>query len=314
MTAAGIEGVETMRGHRRAPRVHVALGSGGARGLAHIGVIEGLLAHGCTIEAVAGSSMGALVGGIHAAGRLDAYRDWVCGLTRKQIAQLQLLDLGVGAGGLFKGERVMKKLRELVGDTAIEQLPLPFTAVATDLETGDEVRLRRGSLFEAIRASMAAPMVFTPHRLDDRLLSDGGLVNPLPVSALPPSRGALVVAVDLSGPPLRPLRQSGERGVIDVALLSMQAVQDTVNRLRLQTRPPDLHIEIPRDACGFHEFWRADELIALGRSRLEEALRATRPLSIDPTQGAVQTAHPATTQPTRAHTQAPWAGVAGMGA
>jgi NTE family protein len=253
-------------------RVMLALGSGGARGLAHIGVIEGLLARGSTIEAVAGSSMGALVGGIHAAGCLGAYRDWVRTLTRKQVAQLQLLDLGVGAGGLFKGQRVMNKLRELVGEASIEQLALPFTAVATDLESGDEVRLRQGSLFEAIRASMAAPMVFTPHRVDGRLLSDGGLVNPLPVSALPPARGALVVAVDLSGPPRKPPREKGERSVLDVALLSMQAVQDTVNRLRLQTKPPDVHVEIPRDACGFHEFWRAEELIALGRERLDAAL------------------------------------------
>lgn len=253
-------------------RVMLALGSGGARGLAHIGVIEGLLARGSAIEAVAGSSMGALVGGIHAAGCLSAYRDWVRTLTRKQVAQLQLLDLGVGAGGLFKGERVLNKLRQLVGEASIEQLALPFTAVATDLESGDEVRLRHGSLFEAIRASMAAPMVFTPHRLDGRLLSDGGLVNPLPVSALPPPRGALVVAVDLSGPPLKPPSQKGDRSVLDVALLSMQAVQDTVNRLRLQSQPPDVYVEIPRDACGFHEFWRAEELIALGRERLEVAL------------------------------------------
>ncbi len=253
-------------------RVMLALGSGGARGLAHIGVIEGLLARGKAIDAVAGSSMGALVGGIHAAGCLSAYRDWVRTLTRKQVAQLQLLDLGVGAGGLFKGERVMNKLRELVGEASIEHLAMPFTAVATDLESGDEVRLRHGSLFEAIRASMAAPMVFTPHRVDGRLLSDGGLVNPLPVSALPPARGALVVAVDLSGPPIKPPRQKGDRSVLDVALLSMQAVQDTVNRLRLQTKPPDVHVEIPRDACGFHEFWRAEELIALGRERLDAAL------------------------------------------
>lgn len=254
------------------PRVQLALGSGGARGLAHIGVIVGLLARGCVIEAVAGSSLGALVGGIHAAGKLDTYRDWVGSLTKQRNAQLQLLDLGMKAGGLFKGERVINKLRELVGETAIEQLALPFTAVATDLETGDEVRLRRGWPFEVIRVSRAAPMVFSPQRLDGRLLSDGGLVNPLPVSALPPARGALVVAVDLSGRPLKPLVQKGERSMVDVAWLSMQVVQDTVNRLRLQKKPLDVHVEVPRDACGFHEFWRASELMALGRERLDEAL------------------------------------------
>lgn len=255
---------------RPSQRVALALGSGGARGLAHIGVIQALEAQGCEIVAIAGSSMGALVGGIHAAGRLTAYRDWVRTLDRQRIAGL--LDLGLGAGGLFKGQRIMDKLHELVGDAPIERLATPFTAVSTDLETGEELHLREGSLFEAVRASMAAPMVFTPHRLHGRLLADGGLVNPLPVSALPRSPGVTLVAVDLSGPPMhRRQPRKGDRGLVDVALLSMQAVQDTVTRLRLAEVAPDLLISVPRDACGFHEFWRVDEMVALGRRLMEEA-------------------------------------------
>lgn len=259
------------RESRPVSRVALALGSGGARGFAHIGVIEGLQALGHEVVCIAGSSMGALVGGIHAAGRLGAYADWVRTLDRQQVARL--LDLSLGAGGLFKGQRIMGKLRELVGEAQIERLPIDFRAVATDIETGEELHLREGSLFEAIRASMAAPMVFTPHRIEGRLLSDGGLVNPLPVSALPEREGLMVVAVDLSGPPLRPL-PARSRGLVEVAMLSMQAVQDTVTRLRLQHAQPDVLVEIPRDACGFHEFWRAEELIALGRARLEAALAA----------------------------------------
>lgn len=251
-------------------RVALALSSGGARGLAHIGVIDWLQEQGWQIEAVAGASIGALVGGIHAAGRLHHYRDWVSGLKRQQVARL--LDLSFGAGGLFKGQRIMGVLREMVGDALIESLPIQFTAVATDLENGDEVWLREGSLFEAIRASMAAPMVFTPHRLQGRLLSDGGLVNPLPLSALPKQDGLLSIAVDLGGPPLQEAARKRERGLIDVAMLSMQAVQDTVTRLRLAERAPDLRISIPRNACGFHEFWRAQEMIQLGRERVAAAM------------------------------------------
>lgn len=256
-------------------RVALALSSGGARGLAHIGVIDWLQEQGWQVEAVAGASIGALVGGIHAAGRLPLYRDWVSGLQRQQVARL--LDLSFGAGGLFKGQRIMGVLREMIGDAQIESLPMHFTAVATDLESGDEVWLRDGSLFEAIRASMAAPMVFTPHRVGGRLLSDGGLVNPLPLSALPPRDGLLTIAVDLSGPPLAEPPRKRERGLIDVAMLSMQAVQDTVTRLRLAERSPDLRVCIPRNACGFHEFWRAREMIALGRAAIAAAMASQPP-------------------------------------
>lgn len=251
-------------------RVALALGSGGARGLAHIGVIEALREDGWQIEAIAGASMGALVGGFHAAGTLGVYRDWVRTLNRQQVARL--LDPGFGEGGLIKGRRLIATLQQLVGDAQIETLPLPFTAVATDLDSGEEVWLREGSLFEAIRASMAAPMVFTPHRVGGRLFSDGGLVNPLPVSALPHEHGLLRIAVDLSGPPLPGPPRKGPPGLLNVALQSMQVVQDTVTRLRLAACPPDLLVPIPRNACGFHEFWRADDMIALGRERLRAAM------------------------------------------
>lgn len=253
-------------------RAALALSSGGARGLAHIGVIDWLGENGWQIEAVAGASMGALVGGIHAAGRLRHYSEWVSSLQRQHVARL--LDLSFGAGGLFKGQRIMGVLRELVGDNVIEALPTAFTAVATDLESSSEVWLRQGCLFDAIRASMAAPMVFTPLRLNGRLLADGGLVNPMPISALPQHDGLLTIAVDLGGQPLAQPKRQGKRGLIDVALLSMQAVQDTVTRLRLAERAPDVRVSIPRDACGFHEFWRAQELIALGRERVAEAMAA----------------------------------------
>src|SRR6266446_5429568 len=140
--------------------VSLVLGSGGARGLAHIGVIQWLTENGYEIRSIAGSSMGALVGGIFAAGKLEAYADWVLALERIQV--LRLLDPAFGRPGLFKGERIVGVLRELIGDLAIEDLPVSFTAVATDLESGEEVWLREGKLFDAIRASIAIPLIFTP--------------------------------------------------------------------------------------------------------------------------------------------------------
>ncbi len=184
-------------------RVALVLGAGGARGLAHIGVIEALLARGYEITAVAGSSMGALIGGIHAAGKLDAYREWVEQLVRSDV--LRLLDFTFGAPGFIRGERVIGSLRELVGEHSIESLSIPFIAVATDLATQREVWFQRGPLFDAIRASIAIPLVFTPHEVAGRELVDGGLLAPLPMAATRAFHCDAVIAVDLNARAPRPL-------------------------------------------------------------------------------------------------------------
>lgn len=180
----------------QAPSVALVLGSGGARGLAHIGVIEAIKARGLRIAAIAGSSMGALVGGIYASGRLPAYRDWALELTRTDV--FRLLDFGIGRPGLFTGDRLMDELEEIVGQHRIESLPIPFTAVATDLRAQREVWLTRGPLFDAIRASMAIPLVFTPVKLGGRELVDGGLLNPVPIAAMRQALADVVIAVDVN--------------------------------------------------------------------------------------------------------------------
>ena len=180
----------------QAPSVALVLGSGGARGLAHIGVIEAIEARGLRIAAIAGSSMGALVGGIYASGRLPAYRDWALELTRTDV--FRLLDFGIGRPGLFTGDRLMDELEEIVGQHRIESLPIPFTAVATDLRAQREVWLTRGPLFDAIRASMAIPLVFTPVKLGGRELVDGGLLNPVPIAAMRQALADVVIAVDVN--------------------------------------------------------------------------------------------------------------------
>jgi NTE family protein len=180
----------------QAPSVALVLGAGGARGLAHIGVIEAIEARGLRIAAIAGSSMGALVGGIYASGQLPAYRDWALALSRTDV--FRLLDFGIGRPGLFTGDRLMGELQEIVGQHRIESLPIPFTAVATDLRAQREVWLTRGPLFDAIRASMAIPLVFTPVKFEGRELVDGGLLNPVPIAAMRQALADIVIAVDVN--------------------------------------------------------------------------------------------------------------------
>lgn len=281
--------------------VSLVLGAGGARGLAHIGVIQWLTENGYEIRSIAGSSMGALIGGIYAAGKLEAYSEWALALERMEV--LRLLDPAFGRAGLFKGERVMAILRDLIGDSDIEQLPVSFTAVAMELETGKEVWLRGGKLFDAIRASIAIPLLLTPVRLGGRNLVDGGLVNPVPIAPTLNDTTDLTVAVNVGGRyeeheepvpvasapisddkgyrrrihafienlyPPQP-RADSPPGMIDVALRSMEAMENTIARLKLAAYSPDVTVEVPRNICHIHEFWRAEELIALGRERTVRA-------------------------------------------
>jgi len=178
-------------------RVALALGSGGARGYAHIGVIQALEERGYEIVSIAGTSMGALVGGLHAAGRLEAYTDWVTGLTQRDV--LRLLDLSIKAPGAIRADKILARVSELLGGAVIEELPIPFTAVATDLLARKEVWFQRGPVDAAIRASIALPSVITPVMLNGRLLADGGLMNPIPIAPTAASGADAVVAVSLGG-------------------------------------------------------------------------------------------------------------------
>jgi NTE family protein len=181
--------------------VSLVLGSGGARGLAHIGVIQWLEAQGYRIESISGASMGALVGGIHAAGKLDSYRDWVCALRRTDV--VRFLDLAFQSQGLFKGDRIIDTLRRMVGEHRIEDLPIAYTAVATDIDRRREVWISKGPLFDAIRASIAVPTVFTPHRYLGMSLLDGGLLNPVPIAPTFRDFTDLTIAVNLNAEPNR---------------------------------------------------------------------------------------------------------------
>lgn len=178
-------------------RVALALGSGGARGYAHIGVINELHERGHEIVGIAGSSMGALVGGLEAVGKLDEYTSWAGSLTQRAV--LRLLDPSITSAGVLRAEKILDAVREILGEVTIEALPIPYTSVATDLITGKSVWMQRGPVDDAIRASIAIPGVITPHVLDGRLLGDGGILDPLPMAPIAAVAADVTIAVSISG-------------------------------------------------------------------------------------------------------------------
>lgn len=271
--------------------VSLVLGSGGARGMAHIGVIRWLEENGYQIQSISGASIGALVGGIYAAGKLDAFEEWMLKMDKVDI--LGLLDLAWQRNGLVKGNKLMKSLAGLVGDVQIQDLPLSYTAVATDIARQREVWLQSGRLLDAIRASISLPLFFTPYPLNGVDLIDGGVLNPVPIAPTFSDNTDVIVAVSLSGEIdveepvateqddeasflqqfnrwMQALRSSSAlsetrpRGLYEIADLAFDAMQNTIARQKLAAYPADRMIEIASNACGMMEFDRTQEMIALG--------------------------------------------------
>lgn len=226
-------------GHPNGRRVALALGSGGARGYAHIGVINELRDRGYDIVGVSGSSMGALVGGLHAAGSLDEFATWAESLTQRAV--LRLLDPSIAAAGVLRAEKILDAVRDILGDVTIEELPIPYTAVATDLIAGKSVWLQRGQVDAAIRCSIAIPGVIAPHVLDGRLLADGGILDPLPMAPIAAVNSDLTIAVSLNGrDPAGERVESGPRATtewLNRMMRSTSAVLDTNAVRSLLDRP-----------------------------------------------------------------------------
>ena len=249
--------------------------------------------------------MGALIGGIYAAGKLGEYEAWIKNISRMDI--VNMMDIAWDGGGLVKGDKIIGVLTEMVGDRQIEDLPIRYTAVATELETGMEVWLSQGSLIDAIRSSISLPLFFTPVKHRKNLLIDGGVVNPVPIAPTFDDQTDLTIAVNLGGKPVEgtsaerapgPVDESTNRpgkvrqwmtrlkqkvrsrvadtNAYDVAYQAFDAMQSTIARQKLAAYPPDLVIEIPRNACRTLEFDRAEEMIALGRKKAEETLEASQ--------------------------------------
>jgi NTE family protein len=290
------------------PTIGLALGGGGARGFAHIGVLRTLLAHGIEPDIIVGTSIGAVVGGCHAAGRLDVIEEWARSLTKRGI--LGYLDISLTGGGLIGGGKLAARLEEKLGNTSIEALPIRFATITTEVGTGHEIWLTRGRLVDAMRASYALPGIFPPVSLDGRWLVDGALVNPVPVSATRVFGARLVIAVNLSTdilgrsmimagegaepePPPDPVPERGgfrsmfgaERalkrqfaggprrpGIPSVMIDAFNIMQDRIARARLAGDPPDVMINPRVGHIGWFDFHRAQEAIEVGARAAERAL------------------------------------------
>ena len=292
------------------PTVGLVLGGGAARGFAHIGVLRTLMKRGFKFDVIAGTSIGAMAGGCYAAGHLDPFEEWARGLTRRRV--FGYLDFSLAGSGLISGARLAEKLNVTLGRTTIDQLPLRFAAIATEIGTGHEIWLTRGRLADALRASYSLPGVFAPVRVGGRWLMDGALVNPVPVSAARALGARVVIAVNLNADLVgrgstiashgsdegddtpgdiaeqqRSLRSmfapdqiikrqflgaAGRPGFSTVMMEAFNIMQDRITRARLAGDPPDVIINPRLGGIGLIDFHRAEEAIAIGTEATERAL------------------------------------------
>lgn len=291
------------KGIKMAKTVSLILGSGGARGLAHIGIIHWLLENDYQIKSISGCSIGSLIGGIYAAGKLDEFEKWITSVDQKDMAML--LDFSWQSSGIFKGDKIIETLRELIGEVAIEDLPIRFTAVAANIINEKEVWLQSGPLFDAIRASISLPLFFTPHTINGVELIDGGVLNPVPIAPTFGDNTDVTLAVNLGGEPevfiekqtlnssqskknkfhhkitrfIENLgssvknRMSFNFAAYDIANQAFDAMQSTIARQKLAAYPADITLEIPRNACGTLQFERSQEMIDLGYQLAKNKLR-----------------------------------------
>lgn len=275
--------------------VTLVLSGGGARGIAHIGVIEELVSRGYSINSIAGTSMGALVGGVYAVGRLNEFKEWAYTMDKQNA--LKLIDVSFGGQGLVKGNKVLKAMKTFIPDVNIEDLEIKYTATAFDLAHNNEVVFDRGSLYDAIRASIAIPTVFTPVISGSQVLVDGGVSNNIPINNAIRTRRDLLVAVYVNAdiplykPYLPKLERERQRSVyvkkiadlknslfqadkrdqirkynyfnlINSAFVSMS---NHLAKTIIENNPPDILIEISRKSCGLFDFYKAEELVEIGR-------------------------------------------------
>lgn len=282
--------------------IALVLSSGGARGFAHIGAIKVLEDQGFNITSVAGTSMGALVGGVFAAGRLKEFEEWVCSLDRMEV--LRLTDLTISNKGLVKGIKIMDRIKEIVPDCMIEDLPIPYCAVATDVLKGRENVFSRGSLYDAIRASISIPTVFLPFRIGEDYYVDGGVVNPVPINRVSRNGNDLlaVVAVNSNIPYeaktdrqnepednkyLRRIRNIQAKlskdipkstkdniGIFNLTNRSISIMLNQIASLTLANHTVDIMIQVSKEAFGTYDFYKAGEIIREGETAALTALGA----------------------------------------
>ena len=286
--------------------VALALSSGGARGLAHIGAIEELEAQGYHISSIAGCSMGALIGGVYAAGKLNEFREWMKTIDRKKM--LGLIDFSLSLNHIVKGTRIIEAIMEFVPDVNIEDLPIPYCAVATDLKAGHEVMFRKGSLFKAIRASISLPSFYEPVKRNDMILIDGGIMNPLPLNRVKRQAGDILVGVDVSGhdykaqwdelqrlTAIQKHDKSLKSKILDMLIpdniefnyytvlsraSSLMIRQNSILMAKLTN--PDILVDIQMNRYGTFDFDKSEKLIAIGHQKTSQAIDKYRLIGLHP--------------------------------
>jgi NTE family protein len=283
--------------------VSLVLSGGGARGIAHIGVIEELEKQGFFIKSISGTSMGALVGGVYAIGKMKEFKDWILKLDKMEV--FKLVDFTFSSQGLVKGDKVLKRMKEFIPDCNIEELNIHFTATATDIIKKKEVVFKDGSIYEAIRASIAIPTVFTPVKKEKSILVDGGVVNNVPINNVIRVNDDILVVVNVnadipvyivpsavSGKDKEQsaylkkikefknylnktvLKDKNEKlgyfSILDktLGLMMMQVAQMTLEKYH-----PEILIEVSRNSCGTFDFYKAEELLEIGRHSAIESLK-----------------------------------------
>ena len=255
--------------------VALVLSSGGARGLVHIGVIEELEEQGYHISSIAGASMGALIGGVYAAGKLTEFREWMKGIDKRKM--VELTDFSLSINHLVKGNRIIDAIKEIVPDTPIENLPIPYCAVATDWETGREVTFRKGSLFGAIRASISLPAYYEPVRINGMVLIDGGIVNPLPLNRVARKKGDLLVGVDVSGHDYQGQNALQLPDNLDFNYYTLLSRTSSImirqnSKLMVQLTHPDMLIDIQLNKYGGFDYDKSEKLINFGHHYAQKAI------------------------------------------
>ena len=283
--------------------VALVLSSGGARGLAHIGAIEELEAQGYHITSIAGCSMGALIGGVYAAGKLEVFREWMKTVNRKKM--LELTDFSLGLNHIVKGSRIIEAIMEFVPDMPIEDLSIPYCAVATDLKVGHEVVFDKGSLFDAIRASISLPSFYEPVQRDGMILIDGGVTNPIPMNRVVRHEGDILVGVDVRGHDYE-MQWEIQHELAEKRKRSKSLTQQILNKLipdnlefnyytmlsrvsslmirqnsilMAQLMKPDVLVDIQMSRYGGFDYDKSEKLIAIGRQKTQQALSKMKSIS-----------------------------------
>ncbi len=272
-------------------KISLVLSGGGARGIAHIGVLEALEKQGYEVHSITGTSMGAVVGGIYAAGKIKEFKKWILGLNKIDI--FKLVDFTLFNSGFIKGDKVFKELSTFIQDIQIQDLPIKFSATATDLISKKEILFTQGSLYNAMRASIAIPNIITPVKNEGSILVDGGVVNNIPINHAQRTDNDLLIAVNVNADIPLPKKEkkkekqqslyqstinkfrkqlselfsdnkNNDLSYFDIMSTSFELMRNELVKYSLRVNPPDILIETSRDSCNIYDFYKADELIKIG--------------------------------------------------